>query len=787
MGNEPCSETPWIYSFLGKPYRTSSIVRQIITQLYSTGINGLPGNDDLGQMSSWYVFAALGMYPEIPGDNVLILNGPLFPQEVVHLTNGDVTITGNGAGDNAPYVQSLTVNGQASSASWIRFTNIANGGTLAFIMGTTANTNWGANPTLSPPSYMDGMTVPVAQNYFWGTGLETNEIQISWTNTVDTAAPGGGITNVGPIISGVSGPELGIRNENSQSGNYEIMYSGYAQGGASDYAYMEAFSLSNQNVTISPGMHFSYWIFPQSQTNSGLVTGSNSLYVAPDLIFIDGTDLWDSGLTNQYGGGVNPASQASSLALDTWNYVTVDLTPLTGKTINRIDLGYSKPASTGGYRGYVDDIALTTPASLLPTNNLALNQPASADSQAAGYPASCGNDGNVATRWSANDGNTNHWWQVDLGAICSLTGDEVIWQFNGVVYDYTVAVSRDNTNWTEVVNQTANTSPAQDQANVFIATGRYVRITVTGLPAGDWASFDEFRVFGAVITQLVLGSYEATVVANNPVAYWLLNETSGSVAFDLMGGNNGTYVGDVTIGQPGVPLAGFGSPSYTALFDGTSGYVDIPEGPFNITGAITTVAWVNVPVTPHFSGIIGHGDSSWRMSVNGSGYPGGNDGSSSGDATSPTSIVGSGWHMVAYAYTGVPNVANNGSFYLDGALTANDTISSVAGNGLDVWIGGAPDYGTGRLLPGSIAQVAVFTNALSAAGVQTLYNAATNALPITLTFVPSGPGNTINLVWTGGTLLQATNIAGPWTTNTAASPYTIMPTNAQMYFRVRVE
>ena len=787
MGNEPCSETPWIYSFLGKPYLTSSVVRQIITQLYSTGVNGLPGNDDLGQMSSWYVFAALGLYPEIPGDNVLILNGPLFPQAVVHLTNGDVTITGNGAGDNAPYVQSLTVNGQASSASWIRFTNIANGGTLAFTMGTTPNTNWGSNPTLLPPSYMDGMTAPLAQNYFWGTGLEPNETEMSWTNTVDTAAPGGGISNVGPIIGGVSGPELGVRSENSQSGNFEIMYSGYAQGGASDYANMEAFNLSNQNVTISPGMHFSYWIFPQSQTNSGLVTGNNSLYVALDLILTNGTDLWASGLTNQSGGGVNPASQASILALDTWNYVTVDLTPIAGNSVNRIDLGYNKPGSTGGYRGYVDDIALTTPASLLPKNNLALNQPPSADSQQAGNPASHGNDGNLATRWCANDGNTNHWWQVDLGAICNLTGDEVILQFSGVVYDYSVAVSRDNTNWTEVVNQTANTSTAQDQADVFIAIGRYVRITVTGLSAGDWASFYEFRVFGTVITQPGPGSYAAAVVADNPLAYWLLNETNGSVAFDLMHGNNGTYVGGVTTGQPGVPLAGFGSPSYSALFDGTSGYVDIPEGPFNITGAITTVAWVNVPVSPHFSNIIGHGNSSWRMSVNGSGDPGGSDGSNSGDATSPTSIVSSGWHMVAYAYTGVPNTANNGSFYLDGVLAGNDTIASVAGNGLDVWIGGAPDYGTGRLLPGGIAQVAVFTNALSAAQVQTLYNVATNALPVKLTFIPSAVANAMDLVWARGTLLQSTNVAGPWTTNTATSPYTVVLTNSPMYFRVRVE
>jgi predicted alpha-1,2-mannosidase len=871
MGNEPCSETPWVYNFMGEPYKASSVVRQIMTQLYSTAPGGLPGNDDLGQMASWYVLAALGVHPEIPGDDVLVLNGPLFPQAVVHLTNGDVTITGSGAADNAPYVQSLAVNGQPVMASWIRFADIANGGTLAFVMGTSPNTNWGAALSLAPPSYTDGMTSPLAQTYLWGTGLETNEAQPSWTNTVDTGPyPAGGSNNVGPILSSLSGPELGVRSENSQSGSCEIMYSGMALGGSSDYAYMKVFNLTNQNVVISPGMRFSYWIFPQSHANDGLAAGNNSAFVALDLIFTDGTNLRDSGLTDQHGVAVNPTSQGGILALDTWNYVTVDLTLLAGKMVSRIDLGYNQPGSTGGYRGYVDDIAFTTPAIWF-ANNLALNQPASADSQQTNNPAANGNDGNTATRWSANDANPNHWWQVDLGRLCNLTGDEVIWQVNGVIYDYTVAVSLDNTNWTIVIDKTANTSTDQDQADVFMAAGRFVRITVTGLPPGDWASFYEFRVFGTVatlpqpptnllayagygmvsliwapsagatsyivaratrsgaettITSLTAtnytdfglsngttyfyvisaanllgqggnsseatampmapepGSYAAALVADNPLAYWPLSETNGSVAFDPVGGHSGTYVGGVTLGQAGVPLLGFGSPSYSALFDGTSGYVDIPAGPFNLTNALTAMAWVNVPAAPHFSGILGHGDNSWRLSVNSSGDPGACD-ANNGDATSPTSIVGTGWHNVVYAYTGVPNVTNNGSFYVDGVLVAHDTVPLPPGDGYDVWIGGSPDYGTGRLLPGSIAHAAVFAHALSAAQVRALYSASLVAPPVALKVAQPGAAS-VTLTWSQGTLLQSTNVAGPWTTNTAASPCTIVPTNSQMYFKIVV-
>jgi len=872
MGNEPCSEVPWVYNYLGQPYKSSSVVRQILTQLYSTVPGGLPGNDDLGQMASWYVLAALGMHPESPGDDVLVLNGPLFPQAVIHLTNGDVTITGVGAADNAPYVQSLVVNGQASGASWIRFAEIANGGTLAFTMGTSPNTNWGSDLSLAPPSYTDGMTSPLAQNYFWGTGLETNETQLSWSNTVDIAPyPAGGSNNVGPILSSLSGPELAVRNENSQSGSREIMFSGKALGGVSNYAYLKAFDLSSQNITITPGMRFSYWVFPQSHANDNLAAGSNSVFVALDLIFKDGTNLRDSGLKDQHGIGVNPTNQATILTLDTWDYVTIDLTPLSGKTVNRIDFGYSQPGGSGGYRGYVDDVAFTTPANSA-TNDLALNQPASTDSALPGNPASHGNDGNAGTSWSAADGNLNHWWQVDLGGICNLTGDEVLWQSNGVIYDYTVAVSLDNTNWTTVVSKTANTSTDQDQPDVFLAAGRYVRITVTGLPIGASASFEELRVFGTLMTlpptptglvagggygmvalnwtatqgatsynvgrsmrsgaetiiatttatdyldtglaagttyyyavsaanlmgqgsnstevnaatvTLLPGSYQAAVLSNSPLAYWPLNETNGSIAYDIVGAHNGAYVGNVTLGQPGVASSGFGLPGYSALFDGTSAYVDIPEGPFNITSAVTAIAWVNVRVAPTFAGVIGHGDGSWRISINGSGDPGSADGSAL-DATSPTSVIGTGWHMLAYSYTGNANVTNNGSLYVDGVLKAQNTVGAISGSGYDVWIGGSPDYGTSRLLAGNIAQASVFPAALSSAQVLAIYNSSTNVLPVMLNLSHS-TGMNLTLAWPQGTLMQATNPAGPWTTNSATSPCTIQPTNSQMFFKVLVK
>ncbi|HEX3046009.1 MAG TPA: discoidin domain-containing protein, partial [Bacillota bacterium] len=131
--------------------------------------------------------------------------------------------------------------------------------------------------------------------------------------------------------------------------------------------------------------------------------------------------------------------------------------------------------------------------------NLAQGKAASADSSQSANPAANGNDGNTGTRWCAANGNTGHWWMVDLGSSQSITGTEVMWEKSGVVYKYKVETSTDNVNWTLKVDKNANTSTAQTQTDNFTGTARYVRITVTGLSTSPvaWASFFEFRVFGA--------------------------------------------------------------------------------------------------------------------------------------------------------------------------------------------------------------------------------------------------------------------------------------------------
>ncbi len=144
MGNEPCFEVPWEFDAAGAAYRTQEVVRRIETQLFNAGPGGLPGNDDGGAMSSWYIFAALGLYPEIPGAAGFMLGSPLFPTATIHMGNGQVLhIIGEGASEGSPYVQDLSLNGQNYVSSWIPFDALANGATLHFTLGSSPNTAWG--------------------------------------------------------------------------------------------------------------------------------------------------------------------------------------------------------------------------------------------------------------------------------------------------------------------------------------------------------------------------------------------------------------------------------------------------------------------------------------------------------------------------------------------------------------------------------------------------------------------------------------------------------------------
>ncbi|MCU1526258.1 MAG: hypothetical protein JWP75_21 [Frondihabitans sp.] len=159
FGNEPSIEIPWEYDYSGEPSKTQSTVRSIQQQIFTNQPAGIAGNDDLGTMSAWYVWSALGFYPETPGTTDLALGSPVFANAAIHLPSGKtLTITAPNAAANAPYVQSMTSKGASWSHAYLQPGLITSGGKVSFDLGTTANTAFASAKADAPPSDSSGLS-----------------------------------------------------------------------------------------------------------------------------------------------------------------------------------------------------------------------------------------------------------------------------------------------------------------------------------------------------------------------------------------------------------------------------------------------------------------------------------------------------------------------------------------------------------------------------------------------------------------------------------------------------
>ena len=154
--NEPDLLAPYTYIWAGAPARTATVVRAAMT-LFTTGPDGMTGNDDLGAMSAWYVFSSLGLYPTMSGSNFFAVSSPQFPSATVRIARHDKTqggtlkITAPGVTDAARYITAATVNGRRSSQSWLSWSDIRHGGSLAYTVSATPG-EWATAAKDAPPS-----------------------------------------------------------------------------------------------------------------------------------------------------------------------------------------------------------------------------------------------------------------------------------------------------------------------------------------------------------------------------------------------------------------------------------------------------------------------------------------------------------------------------------------------------------------------------------------------------------------------------------------------------------
>jgi predicted alpha-1,2-mannosidase len=147
-GNEPCHQVAYLYALAGAQYKTALRAHQIMLLQYDNTPEGICGNDDCGQMSAWYVWSAMGLYPVNPADGKYVIGSPLVGKATIKLDpkfypGGTFTITAHNVSNQNIYIQSAKLNGKPLNRPWITHGEITHGGTLEFEMGIVPNKAWG--------------------------------------------------------------------------------------------------------------------------------------------------------------------------------------------------------------------------------------------------------------------------------------------------------------------------------------------------------------------------------------------------------------------------------------------------------------------------------------------------------------------------------------------------------------------------------------------------------------------------------------------------------------------
>ncbi|WP_395339153.1 GH92 family glycosyl hydrolase [Ningiella sp. W23] len=160
-GDEPAHHMAFLYNYIGQGYKTQERVRQILTSFYGDDENGLDNNEDMGQMSAWYIMAALGIYPVDPSAKQYILTSPLHSYASLNLEDGKrFTITTDKDPMSNPYIERVTLNGKDYAQAYITHETILAGGELVFYVNDTPNKQWAASSENWPVRLNEPRTPP---------------------------------------------------------------------------------------------------------------------------------------------------------------------------------------------------------------------------------------------------------------------------------------------------------------------------------------------------------------------------------------------------------------------------------------------------------------------------------------------------------------------------------------------------------------------------------------------------------------------------------------------------
>lgn len=149
--NEPDLWAPWYFDWYGQPWKSQKVARAEM-EVYNQTPEGLPGNDDAGELSAWYVLAALGIYHTTPGVPVWALSSPAFPRMVLRMGRRPLLIDAPGAGGLRPYVHGLKLNHRSVDQTYLTTCQLTGGGVLRYALGATPDRSWATGRDASPPS-----------------------------------------------------------------------------------------------------------------------------------------------------------------------------------------------------------------------------------------------------------------------------------------------------------------------------------------------------------------------------------------------------------------------------------------------------------------------------------------------------------------------------------------------------------------------------------------------------------------------------------------------------------
>lgn len=153
MANEPSLHIPYLYNYVGKPWKTQKRIHELLSQWFRNDLMGVPGDEDGGGLSSFVVFSMLGFYPVTPGMPMYVIGSPFFESATINLENGkEVKITAKNYSSKNKYIQSLKINGEVWDKTWFSHDDIKDGATLEFVMGDIANKQWATDEDSVPPS-----------------------------------------------------------------------------------------------------------------------------------------------------------------------------------------------------------------------------------------------------------------------------------------------------------------------------------------------------------------------------------------------------------------------------------------------------------------------------------------------------------------------------------------------------------------------------------------------------------------------------------------------------------